>query len=96
MATKQTRFRNLKSIGGSALLGLGPFLLFWRLDGAACQVSHIFCAIAREALGVLPSVVLAALQASLAHAFDHFRVLECLLQMLVSCWPLPLALVGAL
>ncbi len=95
MTKQHTRFRNLKSIRGPALLALGPFLLFWRLDGAACQVSHIFCAIAREAVGVLPSVVLAALEASLVHAFDHFRVLECLLQTLVSCWPL-LVLVGAL
>ena len=96
MTKRHSRFWNLKSMGGSALLGLGPFLLFWRLDVTASQVSHIFCAIAREVLGVLPSVVLAAWQASQAHAVDHFRVVECLLQMLVSCRALLFALVGAL
>ncbi len=84
MERQHIRSQNLKSIAGVALAGLG-------LNGAACQLSHFFCGIAREALGILPSVVLAAWQASQAFAVDCHRVLECLSQ-LVSFWPLILTM----
>ena len=88
MPRQHIRSQSHKSITGAALAGLG-------LDGAACQLSHLFCAIAREALGVLPSVAPAAWQASSACVFDHHWLLECILQMLVSCWPLIHTMAGA-
>jgi len=63
-----------------ALVGLG-------LDGAACPVSHLLSAIAGKALGILPSVVLAAWQASQSFALDHQRLLDFLSQS-VSFWAL--------
>lgn len=86
--TRQLRSQSYKSIVEVALAGLG-------LDGAACQVSHFFCTIAREALGGLPSVVLAVWQASSACVFDHHWLLGCLLRKLVSFWPLIHTMAGA-
>jgi hypothetical protein len=71
---------SLKSIVGAALVELG-------LNGAATPLCHLFCAITREALGILPYLVLAAWQASWAFAFDHQRLLE-ILGHCVSFWSL--------
>ena len=69
MASQHTT--SLKSIAAVALAGLG-------LNGAATPLCHLFCAITREALGILPSLVLAAWQASWAFALDHQRLLDIL------------------
>ena len=88
MARQRTPYQHLQSIAGVTVVTLG-------LDGAACPLGHFYCAIARKALGLLPSVILAALQAWPAGAFDNHRLLECLLQMLVSFWPVILCVVRA-
>jgi len=88
MATQHTSCQTLKSIAGSALVGPGLFLLFGNLDGAAIRLSHLLGAAPGEALGVLSSVIFAA-------SFDHQRLCQGLLQMLVSFWPLLLVIVGA-
>jgi hypothetical protein len=80
MARQHTTPQSLKSILGVALVGLG-------LNGAACPVSHLLSAIIGKALGILPSVVLAALQASQAFALDHQRLWDILSQS-VSFWAL--------
>ncbi|HEY1467443.1 MAG TPA: hypothetical protein VGF61_00260 [Candidatus Acidoferrum sp.] len=80
MTSEQTTPQSLKSIIGVALIGLG-------LNGAACPVSHLLSAIAGKALGILPSLVLAAWQASQAFALDHQRLLD-LLSQSVSFWAL--------
>ena len=80
MASQHTTPQGLKSIIGLALVGLG-------LNGAACPVSHLLSAIVGKALGILPSVVLAAWQASQAFALDHQRLLDFLSQS-VSFWTL--------
>ncbi len=80
MTNQQTTPQSLKSILGVALMGLG-------LNGAACPVSHLLSAIVGKALGILPSVVLAAWQASQAFALDHQRLLDFLSQS-VSFWAL--------
>lgn len=87
MTRRHTLFESPRSLAGGFFVGLG-------LHGAAFRSSHFFCVIAKEALGLLPSVLLAARQASQACAFDHHWLLECWLDLLVSfCWRL-LAIVG--
>jgi hypothetical protein len=80
MASQHTNPQSLKSIVGVALVGLG-------LNGAACPAIHLLSAIIGKALGILPSVVLGAWQASQAFAMDHQRLLDFLSQS-VSFWTL--------
>lgn len=80
MASQHTNPQNLQSVVGIALVGLG-------LNGAACPASHLLSAIVGKAMGILPSVVLGAWQASQAFALDHQRLLDFLSQS-VSFWTL--------
>jgi hypothetical protein len=91
----QTVFRSSKSIAGAALAGLGMFILYENLAGAVARLSHLLGTIPGEALGVLPTVILAASRVLQAHAADHQRFLHGFLrQVLVSSWPLLLVMVG--
>jgi hypothetical protein len=78
MTSQHTNPQSLQSIVGIALVGSG-------LNGAACPVSHLLSAIVGKAMGILPSVILAAWQASQAFAMDHQRLLDFLSQS-VSFW----------
>jgi hypothetical protein len=78
MASQHTNPQNLQSVVGIALVGL---------NGAACPASHLLSAIVGKAMGILPSVVLGAWQASQAFALDHQRLLDFLSQS-VSFWTL--------
>ena len=82
---------SITAIAGGALVGLGLHILSGSHDTAADQ---FLGNTAGDALGVLPCVVLAAWQALQTCAFDHGRLLQGLLPMLVSCWPLLLVVVG--
>jgi hypothetical protein len=88
MAKQLTSSRNLKAIAEAALVALGLFILAGCLDAAAAQLSRLLCAVAGEALGALPSVVLAASRVLQSDALDHQRLSPCALQMLVSFSPL--------
>jgi hypothetical protein len=88
MASQLTYSQHFISIGGIILAGLG-------LDAAASQVSLLGCLVARAALKMLPSLVLAAWQTSQTFAFDHPRLLECFGQLL-SLWPVVVSLAKAL
>jgi len=70
MASQQTTPQSLKSIVGVVLVELG-------LNGAACPLSHLLSAIVGKALGIVPSVILAAWQ---AFALDRQRLLDFLSQ----------------
>ncbi len=76
------------SIVGAALVGLGLDVLFGKLDGPAAQLANLAGAAARETLGLLPNLVLAAWQVFEAYAFDHPQIYPCPPQLLVSSWPL--------
>ncbi|MBZ5655280.1 MAG: hypothetical protein LAO56_08365 [Acidobacteriia bacterium] len=88
MARQHTISQTVKSIAGSALVGPGLFILFGNLDGAAAQLGHLLRCTPCDGLGLLSSVILAA-------SFDHQRLLEGLVQMLVSFWPLLFVIGGA-
>ena len=90
---QQTFVGRAKSITGTALIGLGIFVFYENLHQAATQLSHLL--VPREALGVLPTVILAASRVLQAYGADHPQSLPgCLLHMLASSWPLLLVIVG--
>ena len=97
MTRQLTLSRGPKSIARTALVGLGLLILFGSVDGAAAQLSCPLGNTAGEALGVLPSVVLAtASQAFQACVINQPEFLQGLFQMLVSFWLLLFVIVGAL
>jgi hypothetical protein len=90
-------FKHTPSTAGAVLVGLGLFIFCWNLDRAVTQLGHTFGTIPRQALGVLPSVIVAASRIAQACAANHQQVLRVfLLHTLASAWPLLLVVVGAL
>ena len=71
MTSQHKLSESLKSIAGAALVGLGLHILSGNLDEAATQLSHPLGTSAADALGVLPSVAMAASQAAQAYASNH-------------------------
>jgi hypothetical protein len=95
MAMLQTFFGRAKSLAGAALVGLGIFIFHGNLDRAATEWSHLLSTTPGEALGVLPTVILAAPRVLQSYAADHQRFLQGFLrEVFVSCWPLLLVIVG--
>jgi hypothetical protein len=94
MARRQKFSEGLRSIAGSGLVGLGLHILSGNLDRIAEQAQQLLGGNAGEALGVLPSGVLAVSQAAQAYAVDHQGFLQGLLQILWSFWPLLLVIAG--
>jgi hypothetical protein len=84
----------LKSIAGGTLVGIGLHILLGSVDRAATQMSHSLGANTGEELGLMPSAVLAASQAARVYAVDHLGLLQGVLRMLVSFWPVLLVIVG--
>jgi len=94
---QQTFFGRAKSLAGAALVGLGLFILQGNLDRAATQWRHLLSTTHGEALGVLPTVILAAPRILQAYGADHqWFVRGFLRDLFVSCWPLLLVTVGTL
>jgi len=94
MTRQHKTSESITAIAGGALVGLGLHILSGNLDTAADQWRHLLGNTAGDALGVLPSVVLASSQAAQAYGLDHHGFLQCFLRMLVSLWPLLLVVVG--
>ena len=92
---QQTFFGRAKSLAGAALVGLGISILQGNLDRAATQWRHLLSTTHGEALGALPTVILAAPRILQAYAADHQRFVQGFLrEIFVSCWPLLLVVVG--
>jgi hypothetical protein len=95
MTRQDKTSESITVIAGGALVGLGLHILSGNLDTAADQLRHLLDHTVGDALGLLPSVVLASSQAAEAYALDHHGFLQCFLRMLLSFWPLFLVVVGA-
>jgi len=94
---QQTFFGRVKSLAGAALVGLGIFIFDGNLDRAATEWTHLLSTTHGEALGVLPTIILAAARVLQAYAADPQRFLQGFLRdLFVSCWPLLLVTVGTL
>jgi hypothetical protein len=98
MTRQLTLPRGPKSIAGTALVGLGLLILFGNVaERAAVQLSCPLGNTAGEALGMLPTFILAAAsQAFQACVINQPEFLQGLFQMLVSFWLLLFVIVGAL
>jgi hypothetical protein len=96
MTRRHNTSESVKSIAGGVLVGLGLHILSGNLAGDATQLRHFLGIPTEEALGVLPSVALAASQAAQAYALDQQKFLDGLLQMVPSFWPLLLVIVGTI
>jgi hypothetical protein len=94
MVAAQTSFRSLKSVSGACAFVLGFFLLFVNLDGFAALLNNA-AGTPAEAVGILPALGLAALQAVHTYTFNESGFMSSLQQMLVSFWPLLLIAAGA-
>ena len=93
MARRHIFADSWRPIAGGSLVGLGLHILFGNLDRDAAQLRHLL-GNPGEALGALPSVVLATSQVVNAYALDHRGFWVGLLRMLVSLWPLLPVIVG--
>jgi hypothetical protein len=96
MTRQQARSHCLNSIAGAATAWLGIFILLGNLDRTVPKLSNLLCGAGLQGLRVLPSIALAVWQAMPEHGFEHHGLLQCLLQMLLSFWPLLLGTAGAI
>jgi len=67
MTRQDKTSESITVIAGGALVGLGLHILSGNLDTAADQLRHLLGNTVGDALGVLPSVVLASSQAAEAY-----------------------------
>jgi hypothetical protein len=95
MARQHGTLGSLKSIAGGALVGLGLHIWFGNLQGVASQLTHLLGTSSSEALGLAPSVILAAAHAGRVYASDHQGFFVDAVGMLISFWPLLLVIAGA-
>ena len=95
MERQHIRTRILGIIAGTTLAGAGIHILLGNLEYAGGELKEAICGIVGLRLGILPSIVLAGWQAMQAYGLDYQRHLECLAQLLLSFWPLLLAVAGA-
>ena len=96
MARQYAHFENLKSIVGTALIGLGLFVVYGNLADAAARLGRFagVSADANQTLGELTAVGLAASQALQTYLFDRAGFLRGLCKILISFWPLLLVIAG--
>jgi len=94
MTTDQTSSRSLRALAGAILFALGMLLLFANLDAVADNLSHSSTTSA-GALGSIYQFSLAGLRAAQAYFFDHPSFQAGVRQILLSCWPLLLVMIGA-
>jgi hypothetical protein len=95
MTAGQTGFRRFFPLLGILLLAIGLIVFFAQVHPFASSLADRLAASADELGGVVPAGILAANHAAQAWAFDRANVLSALRNMLVSCWPVILILIGA-
>jgi hypothetical protein len=92
MERQYTRSTNLKSTVGTAFAGLGFFVLIESLGWVANPLKYFLW---NTGLRILPCMALTAWQALQADGLHQHSFLTCLLQMLLSFWPLLLVMARA-
>jgi hypothetical protein len=93
MAT-YTYSRNSKPIVQAALAGLVLAILFCMLHGVAVQDCCLFRNLAWAAIEILRPAISAAWQSTPAHLCEDSRILQHLLQIGASIWPLLCVIAG--
>jgi hypothetical protein len=94
MERQGTHSPSFKSIAGCAFVGLGILGVLGNLAWATL-LRGCFCAMAGDALGVLPCLILAACQAAQTYILHHHGLLGWL-QTLLAFWPVLSAVGGAI
>jgi hypothetical protein len=96
MARRYRLLRDLKSIAGAALIGLGLFILCGNLTDGAARLSRLagVSADAIQPFGELTAVGLAASHVVQSYLFDRGEFLRGLCGILISFWPLLLVIAG--
>ena len=95
MAGQQTDFPGGRSLVGTALVGLGMFILYGNLASEFAHMTHALGANGSAAFGVLPAVMLWVSHLLRAYGAGHQRFAYDLLQhFLMSAWPLLLVMTG--
>lgn len=92
MTRRHSYYRGLKGIAALAAIAV----LLATLDLAIVELNHLAGESTWGLLGMLPSIVPAALQALQVFALDYGRSLQCPLETLVSSWPLLAVIVAAI
>ena len=95
MVTTKSPNRKLYSILGVLLLGIGLTVLLAQVDTAASHLADRVGMSGSEVVDTVPAVILTTLRAAQALAFDRANVLSAVREMLLSCWPVILVIVGA-
>src|SRR5215467_2808058 len=80
---------------GIALLGIGLIVLFTQVDSATARLADRVGVSSGDLGGDVPAVVLTTVRTVQALAFDRPNVLSALREMLLSCWPVILVILGA-
>jgi len=93
MAKQNRSSGSLKAVAGATLLALGLLLLFANLDAVADTLNRP-SASSVGPLGSFLELGLAGLRATQAYFFDHPSFQAGLRQILLSCWPLLLVILG--
>jgi len=94
MTGQYTFSRNCKAIVGVAIAGFVLATLFCKLDAATAQGCNLFDKTAWVAIEVLRPVILSGWQSVPACLCGDSRLLEHLLQIVASIWPLLCVIAG--
>ena len=95
MTTKRTGPSRLFSVLGITLLVIGLTILLGQLDIAAAHLADRVGITGGELSAGVPGLLPAAVRAAQAWVFDRPNVLSALREMLLSCWPVILLILGA-
>ena len=95
MAIERSGNSRLLRVAGIILLGVGLTILLSQVDIAATRLADRVGITYGEAGGTLPAAMLTTVRAAQALVFDRANVLSAVREVLLSCWPVILVILGA-
>jgi len=95
MSTRRSGISRFFPILGIVLLGVGLTILLGGMDSAATRLADRVGIGTGDMGGTLPAALLSAVRAAQALVFDRANVFSALREMLLSCWPVILVILGA-